>query len=525
MIALFYMESCPFSEVTPTGEVTGCPSYVYAKLNSPLIVGSVYEISMWVYFPKNAAVDTTIYKNIGFNLTLKPERLGYHEVIATDYFFGDSIPCDQWYEIKHYIRALCPLKYITLGTFYDDHFPRLHRSIDNPVYYFVDDVKVIEVNEDSLSSDIEPTPFCNYYEKKQKISESQQPRETTVYFETASAILDEGDMASLDSFYAHTSGNTGNLYIVSGHTDNQGSENIMLSKQRANAVATYLQEKYKLSPYKFVTFSLGYSKPIGDNHTDNGRQQNRRVTISNSNIRTSAAVYRKGMEHMHNGDMASALKAFGIWLNTVPANQRMSILHDPRLSKMQSDPAWHSLVGHVREYYKTYVKPEDAFFLDSMFFIDQRFRSYTPVAITGYIPGLDTFDVGMPDMSLAHLEKTDAINLHTLDNFLKNRPFPIISEVGRHQVRAACLIYIHSLDSIEMEKLLPILESNCLQGEAEWDMYATLFDKLQLVRDRPQEYGTQSILEHGQKRLYKYDSLDAVNARRKKIGMIPISDH
>lgn len=527
MLVLQYIEACPFAEMTPTGEVTGCPSYVYAKLTTPLVVGNVYEIVMWVYFPENPAVDTTILKNIGFYLTLKPELLDYHQAIETDYFFGDSIQCDQWFEIKYYIRALCPLKYFTIGAFYDDNFPTLHRSIDNSVRYFIDDVSIIEVDENSLDQRIQPTPFCNYYEKKQQITESRLPQETTVYFQTASSVLDESDMTLLDSFYAHTSGNTGNLYIVSGHTDNQGSENITLSNQRADIVVSYLQEKYKLSPYKFVTFSLGASIPVGDNLTASGKQQNRRVTISNSNIRTSAAVYRKGMEHMENGDMTSAIKVFGIWLNTVPENQRMTILHDPRLNKLKSHEQWKQLTRLVKENYKSFVKSDDAFFLDSMFYVDQRFRTYNPMAITGYIHELDTFDLTSLNVDEGHLSRVDSINLHTLKRYLKDKSFPIISEVGRRQVRATGYIMLHALDSTMLKKYIPEVEANCLVGEAEWDLFALMTDKLQLARGEPQYYGTQKEFvdkNRTQMRLYPVDDLTAVNARRKKIGMAPLSE-
>ena len=527
MISLFYIESCPFHETTPTGKVTGCPSYVYAKLSSPLVVGNIYEISMWVYFPEDPVSDKTILKNIGFYLTLSPEKVGWDAAISTDYFFSDSIVCNQWFEIKHYIRALCPLKYITIGAFYDDNFPVLHRSIENYEHYFVDDVNVIEVNEDSLSSDIEATPFCNYYEKRVKEAEARQPQETNIYFETASFTLDIEDVESLDSFYTHTTGSKGNLYIVSGHADNQGIENITLSDQRAHAVAEYLQEKYNLSPYKFVSFGLGANEPVGDNRTEAGRQLNRRVTIANSDIRTSAAVYRKALGYIENGDKPLAIKTFEIWHSTVPVNQRMTVLHDPRLNKMKDHPSWRQLVQLVKEHYKSGARPEDSFFLDSMYYVDQRYRSYNPIVNTGYIQGLDTFDMRSLNPGFDHMEKADSINLHALTAYLADHPFPIISEVGRRQVRAAGYILIHSLDSTVMKQYIPVIEANCLLGEAEWDIYALMTDKLQLVRGKPQLYGTQKVFvddTRSRTRLYEVDNLEAVNERRKRIGMVPIRE-
>jgi hypothetical protein len=258
-----------------------------------------------------------------------------------------------------------------------------------------------------------------------------------------------------------------------------------------------------------------------------GKQQNRRVTISNSNIRTSAAVYRKGMEHMEDGDMTSAIKAFNIWINTVPENQRMTILHDPRLNKLKAHEDWKQLTRLVKENYESFVKRDDAFFLDSMFYIDQRFRTYNPIAITGYIPELDTFDLSALNVANDLMSRADSINLHTLKRYLKDKPFPVISEVGRRQVRAAGYIMLHALDSLMLKTYLPVIESNCLQGEAEWDLYALCIDRLQLIRGKPQSYGTQRIFVdelRTRTRLYDIDNLEAVNERRKRIGMIPINE-
>ncbi len=64
---------------------------------------------------------------------------------------------------------------------------------------------------------------------------------------------------------------------VRGHTDSRGSEsyNQRLSERRAKVVKQYLEEKG--TPNELVPVGYGESLPIGDNNTDEGRQQNRRV--------------------------------------------------------------------------------------------------------------------------------------------------------------------------------------------------------------------------------------------------------
>ena len=66
--------------------------------------------------------------------------------------------------------------------------------------------------------------------------------------------------------------------MINGHTDNVGSDayNQKLSEARAAAVKKYLAGK-GISEAAMSTAGYGESKPIADNATAAGRQNNRRV--------------------------------------------------------------------------------------------------------------------------------------------------------------------------------------------------------------------------------------------------------
>lgn len=68
--------------------------------------------------------------------------------------------------------------------------------------------------------------------------------------------------------------------VVSGHTDNTGSEsvNLPLSQQRALSVANYLSSK-GVAASRFQTKGYGSKQPVASNKTPAGRAQNRRVVI------------------------------------------------------------------------------------------------------------------------------------------------------------------------------------------------------------------------------------------------------
>lgn len=67
---------------------------------------------------------------------------------------------------------------------------------------------------------------------------------------------------------------------VSGHTDSVGTEsyNRILSENRAKTVADFLMKR-GIAPTRLSYEGHGFSKPVADNATEEGRQQNRRVEI------------------------------------------------------------------------------------------------------------------------------------------------------------------------------------------------------------------------------------------------------
>ena len=73
-----------------------------------------------------------------------------------------------------------------------------------------------------------------------------------------------------------------NFFIeLQGHTDGFGEEpyNFQLGLNRARAVMGYLYRAHGFSLQRMNGFSCGELKPVGDNDFENGRAQNRRVTL------------------------------------------------------------------------------------------------------------------------------------------------------------------------------------------------------------------------------------------------------
>jgi peptidoglycan-associated lipoprotein len=81
-------------------------------------------------------------------------------------------------------------------------------------------------------------------------------------------------------------GNT--VFVVAGHTDNVGTDDINyeLGKRRADAVSRYLITQKKMDPLKVMSVSYGENAPLTENSNAQNRAKNRRVEI---------LVYREGI--------------------------------------------------------------------------------------------------------------------------------------------------------------------------------------------------------------------------------------
>lgn len=73
--------------------------------------------------------------------------------------------------------------------------------------------------------------------------------------------------------------------VVEGHTCNLASAayNLKLSQERANNVRNYLIREFGIAPERLEARGYGLTRPIADNGTEEGRQENRRVMIIVSN--------------------------------------------------------------------------------------------------------------------------------------------------------------------------------------------------------------------------------------------------
>lgn len=101
-----------------------------------------------------------------------------------------------------------------------------------------------------------------------------------VLFATGSAELQGGSNSNLDKLVGFLNEYPERRVQIEGHTDNVGDVgyNQGLSQRRADTVSAYLSRQ-GIASQRLSAAGIGMDRPVADNNTPTGRQQNRRVEI------------------------------------------------------------------------------------------------------------------------------------------------------------------------------------------------------------------------------------------------------
>lgn len=99
------------------------------------------------------------------------------------------------------------------------------------------------------------------------------------------------------------------------------------------------------------------------------------------------------------------------------------------------------------------------------------------------------------------------------------------SRNGKTITSGAMLILIHSLDNDWKREWLPKLIPLAEQGEVKASDVALIVDKLAWDDKKPQVYGTQIVCTAGKLAPYMTVDPEAVDARRKKMGLNPVAEY
>ncbi len=102
-----------------------------------------------------------------------------------------------------------------------------------------------------------------------------------INFDTDKSDIRQADLPELQMAIAFVKKYPDSKFSVEGYTDDRGTDeyNLKLSERRAHAVKQYLVDNGHVRADRITAAGKGKADPIGDNTTEKGRFQNRRVEI------------------------------------------------------------------------------------------------------------------------------------------------------------------------------------------------------------------------------------------------------
>lgn len=154
---------------------------------------------------------------------------------------------------------------------------RINQVSERDAYYFIDDVSLIEIIEDSLNSKTD----CIQKVKTETtfdLSLNIPLIFNNILFKNNESVLSKLSLSELDIVVEYLRNNEQVCIEIIGHTDINGNENRnqILSLNRARVALSYFISK-NINKNRIIYKGYGSKNPIATNDTEEGRQQNRRV--------------------------------------------------------------------------------------------------------------------------------------------------------------------------------------------------------------------------------------------------------
>ncbi|HJZ66791.1 MAG TPA: OmpA family protein [Blastocatellia bacterium] len=103
----------------------------------------------------------------------------------------------------------------------------------------------------------------------------------TVGFKAGKSELSPEATASLDELASQIKDRNGFLLEIEGFASSEGKADLneRLSQARSEAVKRYMAERHNVPLFRMSIIGMGITRPVADNETKEGREQNRRVEV------------------------------------------------------------------------------------------------------------------------------------------------------------------------------------------------------------------------------------------------------
>lgn len=283
----------------PLRGVDNVREFIQAPLKHPLQKDTVYRISLVIALdPESTSAIDNFHVYFGREpLFFRREKqmFGLQPQVMFKGSYLDSI---SWMKLEADYRARGFEKQIILGNFLPDHAIRekrvFHQSemeekwnlheLERAAYYYIDMVCVARkssvTGKRTYVEEPSPVKTDSLTIEIGKVRRDSSIILNNIFFEFDESKLLSGSYKELDRLYKQLKKFSELSIVIEGHTDYMGTYeyNMQLSIERAQAVVDYLLKK-GLRKERVSYEGFGYTKPLSDNRSEEGRRMNRRVAF------------------------------------------------------------------------------------------------------------------------------------------------------------------------------------------------------------------------------------------------------
>lgn len=236
-----------------------------------------------------------------------------------------------------------------------------------------------------------------------------------------------------------------------------------------------------------------------------------------------ADMYNLACAFSRMGQQDSALK----YLERFTAESKDSVgeaLTDPDFVNIRSASGWSKLESTIIRNYsaKSHFSIKDLDYarkLWHMHAIDQAY--YDDITLAEQKTGkTSTVVLALWDLK----KKLNEENQKELVKLIREKGWPKRSVVGASSAGTAFLVIQHS-DLARQQEYLPVIKDLCRTGEAGWQEYALMYDRIQVGLGKPQRYGSQIRYDPVTRKneLSELENPEKVDEWRKELGLQPLS--
>jgi outer membrane protein OmpA-like peptidoglycan-associated protein len=293
----------------PLRGVENIREFIQSPLHEPLQKDTVYQVSLYIALDpeSTSAINNFHVRFEGEQLFYKKEKQMF-ELHPQLRFRNASFDSIGWIRLEGNYKARGKESQIILGNFLNDKSIRkkrvYHKSemmpkwnlheLERAAYYYIDQVSVVKASttippaddpEENQGDSLQEVQIPDPAPATHPIEINKVERDSSIvlnhiFFDFDESILLPASYTELDRLTKQLRLYPTLSITIEGHTDNLGTYeyNKRLSIDRARAVAEYLLEK-GLEESRISYEGFGYTRPLSDNRTDEGRKLNRRVAF------------------------------------------------------------------------------------------------------------------------------------------------------------------------------------------------------------------------------------------------------